>query len=84
MQTDVFAYVPFDETGVIEQEKLRYAFQAAERAIADACEGPVMGVTSVIALERLQEAYLWGGKAIRDRQIQRNKEAPPSPQPPSA
>lgn len=67
-----FDYVAYDETATNLQADFKFAFQAIENRLA------TLGATrhTSLAATKLEEAYMWIGKAIRDDQINRNGSSP--------
>ena len=62
-----FSYVKYDEQSMKQQKELRDAFEAVE-ALVDKLEP---GRASSLVYTKLEEAYMWTGKAVRDTQIKR-------------
>lgn len=65
-----FDYVKYDERSVTVQDHFKTAFTAL------AHQTEVMlpkGRAQALAITKLEEAYMWIGKAIRDAQIERNE-----------
>ncbi len=67
-----FDYVKYDEKSVSQQAELKEAFQTVE-AFVDVL--PECRAKSLV-FTKLEEAYMWCGKAIRDGQVIRNGSAP--------
>ncbi len=67
-----FDYVAYDATATAQQAALKEQFQAVEALVNGL--GPTRG--QALVLTKLEEAYMWAGKAIRDGQIMRNGSAP--------
>jgi hypothetical protein len=72
MVANRFDYVPYDETAQAQQNDFKKAYSE----IADKLEALPSGRAVSLALTKLEEAYMWIGKAIRDDQISRNGSAP--------
>lgn len=66
-----FDYVKYDETAQHQQGVMKAAFQELENLI-DALTCQEKTRPTSIAHTKLEEAYMWIGKAIRDEQIHRN------------
>lgn len=60
-----FDYVKYNETA----QKLQEAFKEQFVTLADAVEALEDGRAKSLVLTKLEEAYMWIGKAIRDQQI---------------
>lgn len=71
--TNRFDYVAYDEQAKRTQLNLKGEFQALEGHIGVAIQSPR---AKALVLTKLEEAYMWIGKAIRDDQIARNGSAP--------
>jgi hypothetical protein len=67
-----FDYVKYDEQAVNLQDMFKSMFQGIEMA-ATALKAPR---SQALLMTKLEEAYMWVGKAIRDDQIARNGSAP--------
>jgi hypothetical protein len=70
-----FSYVQYDEKAAAQQQELKAGFEAIE-ALADKLED---GRAKSLVMTKLEEAYMWTGKSIRDSQIKRNGSAPEQP-----
>lgn len=70
--TNRFDYVRYDETAQKQQELFKQKFQDLEATVAHFKPGRALS----LVLTKLEEAYMWVGKAIRDEQIARNGSAP--------
>lgn len=69
-----FDYVKYDDASMIAQKELKALFEELVEAIEnETCAGR----PQALALTKLEEAYMWCGKAIRDDQIVRNGAAVP-------
>lgn len=69
--TNRFDYVKYDEQAIKEQAEFKEKFQELE-SLANKL-GP--GRASSLVFTKLEEAYMWVGKAIRDSQVNRNGNA---------
>lgn len=65
-----FDYIKYDEIAQIDQENFKQQFIDLETAI-DLCLQP--GRAKSLVITKLEEAYMWIGKAIRDEQLERNR-----------
>ena len=61
-----FSYVRYDETRAAAQSIFKKAVEEVEKHIV--CLLPE-GRAQELALQRLEETYMWVGKALRDEQI---------------
>lgn len=68
-----FDYVAYDEIAANTQESTKKLCLKLEACIESAL---VNGRAKALALTKLEEVYMWVGKAIRDEQITRNGSAP--------
>ncbi|CAB4149731.1 hypothetical protein UFOVP558_24 [uncultured Caudovirales phage] len=64
-----FDYVKFDEMSVRDQAEAKKACEELERVIEMILPHP--GRAKSLALTKLEEVYMWIGKAVRDDQIAR-------------
>lgn len=67
-----FDYVKYDEQSGDDQEAFKVKCQSLEQSI-ETLNSPR---AKYLALAKLEETYMWIGKAIRDDQIVRNGSAP--------
>lgn len=67
-----FDYVKYDEKAVDLQRLFKFKFEDLEALIRD---GINEGRSKSLVYTKLEEAYMWIGKAIRDDQIVRNGSA---------
>lgn len=67
-----FDYVKYDEKAVSQQQDFKNFCQGLEGHINE-LKSPR---AKSLALTKLEECYMWIGKAIRDDQIERNGSAP--------
>lgn len=70
-----FDYVKYDEQAATLQADFKDRFEALEGTVALLVKPGGAGRTASLALTKLEEAYMWIGKAIRDDQIERNGSA---------
>ena len=70
--TGTFDYVAYDSAAQKQQEEFKARFMAMESAVA----GLAPGRATSLVRTKLEEAYMWIGKSIRDDQIKRNGSAP--------
>jgi hypothetical protein len=66
-----FDYVKYDDFSVRQQAEIKVKAEALEALIGCLADGRAKS----LALTKLEEAYAWCGKAIRDEQIARNGSA---------
>jgi hypothetical protein len=66
-----FDYVKYDEQAAVTQAHFKNIFESAEQFIDRLKDGRAKS----LAMTKLEEAYMWVGKAIRDEQIARNGSA---------
>lgn len=62
-----FDYVKYDETTINRQNIIKEEFECLEEMIA---EMPDSRAKSLV-MTKLEEAYMWVGKALRDEQLAR-------------
>lgn len=62
-----FSYVRYDDLATETQASLRTAFEHVEALVAKLTPGRAQA----LVYTKLEEAYMWTGKAVRDDQIQR-------------
>lgn len=67
-----FDYVKYDEKAIDQQNTIKTVTEALEMSINDLLISPR---AKALALTKLEECYMWVGKAIRDDQIARNGSA---------
>lgn len=67
-----FDYVKYDEQAIKCQAQFKEAFESIERMVDTLPNGRAKS----LIFTKLEEAYMWTGKAIRDDQIARNGTAP--------
>lgn len=68
-----FDYVKYDETAEKQQAIFKEAFQILEKWVSEIFQD---GRAKSLVFTKLEEAYMWVGKGIRDEQIARNGSAP--------
>ncbi len=66
-----FDYVQFDKETTDDLLKIKEKFQELEKMI-DSLEN---GRAKSLVYTSLEESYMWVGKALRDEQIQKNKQS---------
>lgn len=66
-----FDYVKYDDVAVVQQASAKDRFESVAALIGSLSEGRA----KALAFTKLEEAYMWVGKAIRDEQIARNGSA---------
>lgn len=66
-----FDYVKYDTEAAMKQENAKRWFECAESVI----DGLQEGRAKSLAYTKLEECYMWVGKAIRDEQIARGGSA---------
>lgn len=67
-----FDYVKYDDSAQAAQNQLKDEFQLLEATVEKLVKS---GRAKALVLTKLEEAYMWVGKGIRDDQIQRNGSA---------
>ncbi len=73
-----FSYVQYDEQARQNQETLKAMFEAVECYLNDSI---TPGRSKSLVMTKLEEAYMWTGKAIRDDQIERHAKIAMEPPP---
>ena len=63
-----FDYVKYDEKAAFDQAQLKTEFEALTELVGSLMDGRAKS----LVFTKLEEAYMWCGKAIRDEQIARN------------
>lgn len=71
-----FNYVKYDSQAMETQQELKEAFEKVE-ALADKLAD---GRAKALVFTKLEEAYMWTGKAIRDDQIERTGKVDEQPE----
>jgi hypothetical protein len=67
-----FDYVKYDDHAQTNQEAFKSMFKELEIHVANSLPA---GRAQSLVLTKLEEAYMWVGKAIRDQQISRGGSA---------
>lgn len=67
MKGQRFSYVKYDEQSTEQQAALKAQFEEVECLVNRLPDGRAKS----LVLTKLEEAYMWTGKAIRDAQIER-------------
>jgi hypothetical protein len=67
-----FSYVKYDDSAVEKQAAIKSACEHVEALINELPDSR----HTRLALDKLEETYMWCGKAIRDDQWSRTKSAP--------
>lgn len=68
-----FDYVKYDKESITAQASIKKEFENVASGVDLTLSA---GRAKSLVLTKLEEAYMWCGKAIRDEQIQRNGSAP--------
>lgn len=63
-----FDYIRYDNASVAAQANLKAAFEDLETLVT---QETTPGRAQALILTKLEEAYMWCGKAIRDDQVKR-------------
>ncbi len=61
-----FDYVKYDEQATKTQQEFKEVFEALENDVNERLED---GRAKALVLTKLEEAYMWIGKSIRDTQV---------------
>jgi len=69
-----FDYVKYDQQAIAEQDVVKQLSEQLETVINNIQDERGLGRSQYLALTKLEECYMWIGKAIRDSQIYRNKD----------
>lgn len=72
-----FNYVKYDEVATVNQQAFKDLFEQIETHVVASLKP---GRAQSLVLTKLEEAYMWVGKAIRDEQIARNGSAEEQPE----
>lgn len=67
-----FDYVKYD----LDNQQAQHVFKITFETIAECLEAMPPSREVSLALTKLEESYMWIGKALRDDQIKRNGSAP--------
>lgn len=70
--TGRFDYVRYDNDSIALQESLKPEFERLTDLVTEKMKP---GRAQALVYTKLEEAYMWTGKAIRDEQIKRNGSA---------
>ena len=65
-----FDYVKYDQTATLKQGMFKEMFQTVDETIEKELKN---SRAKALVLTKLEEAYMWIGKAIRDEQIELRK-----------
>jgi uncharacterized membrane-anchored protein YjiN (DUF445 family) len=68
-----FDYIKYDDKARQSQESFKECFEALEDLVNNELAD---GRSKSLVFTKLEEAYMWVGKAIRDDQVVRNGSAP--------
>lgn len=71
-----FSYVRYDEQAQKTQADFKADFEALEKKIEVLADGRA----KVLVLTKLEEAYMWIGKSVRDDQIKRTGKVDEQPE----
>jgi hypothetical protein len=71
-----FSYVQYDTKAVELQAKFKAKFEELESLATEIEDGRAKS----LVMTKLEEAYMWVGKGIRDSQVKRNGSAPEQPE----
>lgn len=67
-----FDYVAYDQKATADQIQFKETFTLVEMNVNNRISSPR---AKALVMTKLEEAYMWIGKAIRDDQIERNGKA---------
>jgi hypothetical protein len=67
-----FDYIKYDDKALNDQERFKALFVYLENEVNASLKSPR---AKALVLTKLEEGYMWIGKAIRDDQIERNGKA---------
>lgn len=70
-----FDYVKYDDVAAENQRAFKAMFEELEKHVI----ATLSGRPQSLALTKLEEAYMWVGKAIRDEQVARGGDAADQP-----
>jgi len=65
-----FDYVKYDAQAVADQQQMKETFTLLELNVENRIKSPR---AKALVMTKIEEAYMWVGKAIRDDQLARNK-----------
>lgn len=68
-----FDYIKYDDKALLQQDEFKQTFYHLEQRVEAELKSPR---AKALVITKLEEAYMWIGKAIRDDQITRNGSAP--------
>jgi hypothetical protein len=71
-----FAYIKYDAEHAGQQSAFKRIFEGVEAAVNELANGRA----KALVLTKLEEAYMWIGKAIRDDQIAHNQSTEEQPE----
>lgn len=71
-----FSYVRYDEHAAAQQQMFKERFESLERMVGTLADGRAKS----LVLTKLEEAYMWVGKSIRDDQIARTGKVDEQPE----
>lgn len=66
-----FSYVKYDQESAARSEDFKKAFEVLEEKVQ---AGLPEGREKSLVITKLEEGFMWVGKAIRDEQIKRNSQ----------
>lgn len=66
-----FDYVRYDQESTHKQETLKKKFEEIEGIVDESLSE---GRAKALCITKLEEAYMWTGKAIRDAQVKRGSQ----------
>lgn len=69
MDNGRFDYVKYDAQAVADQQQMKETFTLLELNVENRIKSPR---AKALVMTKIEEAYMWVGKAIRDDQIARN------------
>ena len=74
-----FDYVAYDGTSQLQQATLKSSFEKLEATLEEVLPSwdKDTGRAKALIMTNLEQAYMWCGKAIRDKQLARNAETKP-------
>lgn len=72
MSGNRFDYVKYDDKAQADQSLLKDAIASIEQTVNDVIKCPR---SKALVMTKLEEAYMWIGKGIRNDQIERNGSA---------
>lgn len=72
-----FSYVKYDEESVMAQETFKVLFETLEKAANKLLQE---GRAKSLFMTKIEEAYMWTEKSIRDQQIARDSQPQHTPE----